>query len=368
MKKNMTAVLMAAVMEAVMIAGCGGSGGSGTSTSTENTSTREEAVSVSDKNIETEGEEVEPETPTEVTLSYIEDWSNDSADEGLLGLELLEKENGNYLRVYYSATNLTDSVLYAYPWFSVKQGDTSIYTTKHKSHSSFKEFAAEEGFSEDEYLTAWTYFAMDSGDGIMPGITKYTVLDYKLESDEDVTMRVTAGNQIFDYTYELGNLPGAPDIHTLPRTEPVTDPEKWSGAVGNYTESGTISSKSYGDTDYVINEVTLEDDPYELGYNGKVIKVNVTLTNNGEKEFTGEVVIEKLDALNVYQDGCRMNLVLGSMSEYERRTKIAVGESAAVDIYFLPISDSPVMVVAGEVPAISSRGTEVNSGMVYSLE
>ncbi len=351
-KKSIMAILVSAAM-VLSLAGCGGSGTSSDSTAAK-----------SGSGTGSGGSEAEQQADYPMN----EEVGNEEVEAYLIGADVVELDGENYMRVFYKETNLTDEVLSVAPFFSVKQDDETIYATpSHRGHDTFKTFASAEGFAEEDYLNAWNYFAMTGNIRLMPGVTKYSIEDFKLVSDAEISMHVTVGTQTSEFTMDPKNMPGAPDIAALPKQEAVSDLSGWESAVTTIADSGTITvSKRYGDVDFVINEVTLEDDPNGLGYDGKLIKVNASVTNPTDEEITAEVMIENTSILDVYQDGCRLNLALGSMTTSGRRTKIAAGETGAIDTYFLPISDSPVMVVIGDVRSAGSRKAAVNFGNIYS--
>ncbi len=365
MKKRIMAMIFASILAATMVlTGCGSQG------ETTNGNTETESVSSETSGSEGDSSDVgsqaeEPEAEEETYDVIFED-SNERISLKVIGAEHVHRGDYDYLRLYMIRENLTDKVLNAPINFSAYQDDNQVYLAPH-GYDYLSQFGEEDGFvGEESIYDAYDYVGVKST-YFMPGVTKYSIHDWRLSSDSPVTIKPSYSDSSEEYTFDLNDLPGAPE--KMKRLETVEDPEKWQDAVVSYSDNGTVNARRVGELGFQIEDVGLIDDPRGESHTGQVIQVTAAVTNNTEKELKAESTIENYSIALVFQDGVNLRNVYDAYYDSDSLTIIQPGESQEVTMRFQPISDSPVFVVFGT--ALSSYTSQEdksdNFGMVYAL-
>ncbi|MDO4617759.1 MAG: hypothetical protein Q4B03_09980 [Lachnospiraceae bacterium] len=370
--KQIRTILGTALLTAILaVSGCGSSGSTNTGSTGSSDTETESGTAVSSEEQEEKadtGEKTEGTEQTEEQDSYtiLLDSSNDNAICRLIGAEKVVRGDYTYLRCYVERTNLTDYLQEIQPGFDAMQGEKSVYVTG-CGYDFLNTYAEEEGIVDEETRAAAMEHMFYYTPYMMPGVTHQRIIDIRLESEEDVTLQMYCGVETEELTLELDNLPGPPS--SMKRLQPVEDPEIWKDAVTAYSDSGIINHRRVGELACTLNGVELIEDTYGYSHTGKLLRLDVNITNNSEKELKAQRTIENWELITLIQDGVNLRNIFGYLDLED--TVIAPGENADLSLYYQPLSENPVFAV-GVTNAMEPSDKDFSGidvfGMVFSLE
>ena len=252
------------------------------------------------------------------------------------------------LRIYYEYTNTDDTANGHHPstaldFLSITQDGNECETYRFRSGD---EMAVPEDTNDENY--------------VQPGCTNRNTILVKCDPNGGVvkvSCYVMIGGwaynvndiQPFDFEIDPDNLMGAPEPFVLPA---ITNP--------TYT-SGMSASVKY---DYPLDcEISIDGIELTKDYDGKdVLRVNLTVTNNGEEELTPALMC----LLELYQDGVSLPWVnatwdmdsdMATDGDIAYEEDLYPGETVECSALFYPRNTNPVEAVIENVNADLCLGT-----------
>lgn len=307
-----------------------------------------------------------PESPivTTPTVEVVEDdaYTHTFSQYGDVRIKIVGSEftksdwDEDLLRIYYDYTNTDDTANGHHPstvlnFISITQDGNDCVTYRFRSGD---EMAIPEDTNDENYVQPGctnrnTILVKCDPNGGSVKVSCYAMVGSWVYNANDV--------QPFDFEIDPDNLMGAPEPFVLPA---ITNP--------TYT-SGMSASGKYDyplDSEISINGIELTKD-----YDGRdVIRVNLTVTNNGEEELTPALIC----LLELYQDGVSLpwvnatwdmdsDMVTDGDIAYEE--DLYPGETVECSALFYPRNQNPVEAVIENVNAELCLGARFDLKGLY---
>lgn len=275
----------------------------------------------------------------------------------IVGAEATQNDWGeDLLRIFYDYTNTDDTANGHYPhtalnFLSITQDGKECITYDFRADD---ETALPEDLNHENYVQPGCTnrntinILWDPNGGIVK-VSCYIMIGGWMYNENDI--------KPFEFEIDPDNLMGAPEPFVLPA---ITDP--------TYT-SGMSASGKY---DYPLDsEISINDIELTKDYDGRdVIRVNLTVTNNGEEELTPALMC----LLELYQDGVSLpwvnatwdmdsDMVTDGDIAYEE--DLYPGETVECSALFYPRNQNPVEAVIENVNAELCLGARFDLKSLY---
>ena len=275
----------------------------------------------------------------------------------IVGAEFTQDDYGDdLLRIYYDYTNTDDTANGHYlntalEFISITQdgNECNTYTADSEDYFIVPEDLNDTNYVQPDCTTRNTILVACDPNGGNVKVSCFLMIGGWVFNANEV--------EPFEFEIDTKNLMGAPEAYVLPA---ITDPK--------YTADMSASGKY----DYPLeSEISINSIELTKDYDGRdVIRVNLTVTNNGEEALTPALMC----LLELYQDGVSLpwvnaawdmdsDIVTDGDLAYEE--DLSPGETVECSALFYPRNQNPVEAVIENVNAELCLGARFDVKALY---